>query len=230
MGKKKLVLGLALSVFFFFAGNTAYALGPLSTYCRQWNQCVDSKWRAVAGFEESSLFYVHLDSFGRVLEIREDRGMPPAKKQMAHRFISSLKGLPKPPQRVPSPFWIEVYLCNDLNQSLVRLYNLNWNEYMEELQRSVKQKWMPPKSKKSNHATVRFSVDSNGKLSDLVISKSTGNLLADQAALDAVRKAAPFKPLLDGAEESVDVEFTLDYNVHKNSNADTSGAVIRHNF
>ena len=51
----------------------------------------------------------------------------------------------------------------------------------------------------SGEAHVYFVVDSGGQVLNLSVARSSGNPIIDQAALDTVRKAAPFPPIPNGA-------------------------------
>lgn len=91
----------------------------------------------------------------------------------------------------------------------------DFGPYMAELQRRIKRAWYPPKSHESDRIQVIFKVQTNGTMSHLRVSKASSSAIANQAALKAVQNAAPFSPLPDGAPESVDIQFTFDYNVFK---------------
>jgi TonB family protein len=58
-----------------------------------------------------------------------------------------------------------------------------------------------------------FKILKDGKMENLLISKSSGVALVDQAALNAVESAQPFAQLPSGAPSDIVIEFTLDYNV-----------------
>jgi len=51
----------------------------------------------------------------------------------------------------------------------------------------------------SGEAHVYFVVDSGGQVLNLSVARSSGNPIIDQAALDTVRKAAPFPPIPNGS-------------------------------
>lgn len=51
----------------------------------------------------------------------------------------------------------------------------------------------------NNDVQVAFTVSANGALGGLRIARSSGSAALDKAALDAVRRAAPFPPIPDGA-------------------------------
>lgn len=61
--------------------------------------------------------------------------------------------------------------------------------------------WYPPAARRDGQegrALVRFSLDREGQLVALRVSESSGNPLLDEAALETVRRAAPFPPPPDG--------------------------------
>lgn len=91
--------------------------------------------------------------------------------------------------------------------------NPDFSAYMAELQRRIKKHWFPPKTNESRKIIVQFKVALDGTMSNLRITQSSGVLIADQSALRAVEDANPFKALPKDAPESVDIEFTFDYNV-----------------
>lgn len=91
--------------------------------------------------------------------------------------------------------------------------DVDFGPYMADLQRRIKRQWFPPRAEESKRVRVVFKVASDGAISELKISESSNSEGADRAGLLAVSKAAPFRPLPVGAPESVDIQFTFDYNV-----------------
>lgn len=91
--------------------------------------------------------------------------------------------------------------------------DVDFGPYMQDLQRRIKRAWFPPRGQESRRVKVIFKINTNGELSALRISGSSGVAIADQAALQAVQNAAPFRQLPAGAPPQVDIEFTFDYNV-----------------
>jgi TonB family protein len=102
---------------------------------------------------------------------------------------------------------------NNRGRSTGAQADVDFGPYMADLQRRIKKHWFPPKGNESKRVIVVFKIHSGGDLSDLRIDHSSGVALADNAALKAVEDAAPFKPLPTGAPDSVDIQFTFDYNV-----------------
>jgi TonB family protein len=83
------------------------------------------------------------------------------------------------------------------------------------LTRQIKRAWFPPRGTTNTlRIVVTFKVNKAGELSDLKVASSSGNAVADKAALEAVERAAPFRNLPE-KDSSYDepVTFTFDYHV-----------------
>lgn len=90
----------------------------------------------------------------------------------------------------------------------------DFGPYMRELQRRVKMNWDPPKGNESKRVVLLFKIAKDGRLLSCRVHKSSGMPSADQAALKAVELTAPFRPLpADFKGQSIDIQFTFDYNV-----------------
>lgn len=90
----------------------------------------------------------------------------------------------------------------------------DFGPYMRELQRRIKMNWDPPKGNESKRVVLLFSISRDGRLLNVKVYKSSGLAVADKAAISAVQLTAPFKPLPpDFKGNSVDIQFTFDYNV-----------------
>jgi TonB family protein len=77
----------------------------------------------------------------------------------------------------------------------------------------------------SKHVVVLYRIACNGKLLQARVQSSSGLPVADQAALTAVRAAAPFPPLPAAyTGNSVDVEFDFDYEMMGQKSQAASGA------
>jgi len=85
---------------------------------------------------------------------------------------------------------------------------------MRELQRRIKMNWSPPKGNESKRVVLLFSISRDGRLLNVKVYKSSGIPTCDNAAIQAVQLTAPFKPLPpEYRGDSVDIQFTFDYNV-----------------
>lgn len=90
----------------------------------------------------------------------------------------------------------------------------DFGPYMKELQRRIKMNWDPPKGNESKRVVLLFSIARDGRLLNVKVHRSSGLQAADKAAIDAVKLTAPFRPLPpDFKGDSVDIQFTFDYNV-----------------
>ena len=90
----------------------------------------------------------------------------------------------------------------------------DFGPYMKELQRRIKMNWDPPKGNESKRVILLFSIARDGRLLNVKVHKSSGLPVADNAAIDAVKLTAPFRPLPPEFKgNSVDIQFTFDYNV-----------------
>ena len=100
------------------------------------------------------------------------------------------------------------------HKPVVQESEINWQSYVAHVEKKIKKNWVPPKMDTKNHIMVSFKIHKNGEVSDLYILKSSKIQSVDSAALDAVRKAAPFDKLPKQFKgESIPIEFTFDYNV-----------------
>ncbi len=97
--------------------------------------------------------------------------------------------------------------------SIAAKKDIDFGPYMNELQRRIKHAWRPPRGNESKRVIVTFKINKGGELSNLLIKKGSGFEPSDKAALLAIQNAAPFARLPEGAPNSVDIEFTFDYNV-----------------
>ena len=90
----------------------------------------------------------------------------------------------------------------------------DFGPYMRELQRRIKMNWDPPKGNESKRVVLLFKIAKDGRLLSCSVFKSSGLQNADAAALNAVKLAAPFRPLPPEYKgQNIDIQFTFDYNV-----------------
>lgn len=67
--------------------------------------------------------------------------------------------------------------------------------YLAELRRRVQSVWKYPNGSENLQATVKFDLNRDGYVSDVVITKSSGRNDFDASVLHAVKKASPFPPI-----------------------------------
>lgn len=78
-----------------------------------------------------------------------------------------------------------------------------WGDYLSLLNRAINQNWQRVSVADTRRTRLRFRVDRQGNLADLRLVQPSGDALADEAAIQAVRAAAPFAPLPQSASEQV---------------------------
>jgi len=89
----------------------------------------------------------------------------------------------------------------------------DFGPYMSDLQKRIKMNWSPPKGNESKRVVLLFSIDRDGHLLNVKVHQSSGISACDQAAIRAVQLTL-FKPLPPEFKgNSVDIQFTFDYNV-----------------
>lgn len=104
-----------------------------------------------------------------------------------------------------------------------------WAPYMRELQRQIRSNWVPPKFDFSARVILVFTIEKDGRLSKSAVYKSSGVAAADEAAIEALKKAAPFKPLpAEFKGNSIDIQFTFDYNVFGKNNSSRNTSELLH--
>lgn len=92
--------------------------------------------------------------------------------------------------------------------------DVDFGPYMRELQRRIKMNWDPPQGSESKRVVVLFKVAKDGRLLSSRIFQSSDVYDVDRAALNAVALTAPFRRLpSDFNGQSIDIQFTFDYNV-----------------
>jgi TonB family protein len=92
-------------------------------------------------------------------------------------------------------------------------HDVDFGPYMAEMQRKIKGQWSPPKAGETRKVVVQFKLSAEGEPSHLQLIHSSGSEESDRKALAAVTEASPYAHLPSGAPDSVDIQFTFDYNV-----------------
>lgn len=85
-------------------------------------------------------------------------------------------------------------------------------DYKTYLQRRVMRNYYPPKCSSPGPTEVAFSIERNGGVTCVRLKKSSGCPLYDRAALEAVERAVPYKPL---PEERANLNVAVDFNFAK---------------
>jgi TonB family protein len=88
----------------------------------------------------------------------------------------------------------------------------DFGPYLAQVQTKIRAHWHPPTVDQPKHVVVLYRIACDGHLVRVGVKTSSGLAVADQAALAAVKSAAPFPPLpMTYVGRNVDVEFDFDY-------------------
>ena len=86
---------------------------------------------------------------------------------------------------------------------------IDWDSYMAVVQNKIKQVWEPAPNQ-SRRAIAQFSISRNGEVSNIRIITSSGSEHGDRRAINAIKQAAPFRPLPSNYKnDHVDIQFTF---------------------
>lgn len=97
--------------------------------------------------------------------------------------------------------------------------DVDYGSYIAEMQKRIKKAWFPPKGNESKTITVKFKIKKGGDLGRVKLLVSSGMAMADEAAIEAVKNAAPFPPLPSGSPDEIEIKFTFDYSVFNGGKA-----------
>lgn len=87
------------------------------------------------------------------------------------------------------------------------------SEYVAQMEKKIRKAWFPPKGEETKKIILKFKISSQGVVSSVRLKSSSGIMIADEAAMTAVKTASPFAPLPKGAPDPVEILFTFDYSV-----------------
>jgi TonB family protein len=89
-----------------------------------------------------------------------------------------------------------------------QINGVNWGPYLKDVSRRIRHHWSPSEERQDSGAVVTFTLAKDGTLLSEKLKKSSGSKAQDQAALSAVRYAAPFKPFPTNYPQN---DFTLEH-------------------
>ncbi|MBX9667870.1 MAG: TonB family protein [Candidatus Obscuribacterales bacterium] len=85
----------------------------------------------------------------------------------------------------------------------------DFEPYLVEIKRKILSIWTPPDTKDLCQASVVFALNREGQITNCNIKTSSGDRAVDEAAMEAVRHAAPFGRLPDPNMERLPMEYVL---------------------
>jgi TonB family protein len=120
--------------------------------------------------------------------------------QMAHKFLDSR--LRKPPIGFPTAA---------ISATKPQGKEADSGGYIADVKSRIKAVWSPPKGHEADLVLTQFKIHKNGEVSDLKLVVTSSFAPSNEAALAALKNASPFKPLPEGAADTVDAQFTFSY-------------------
>ncbi len=85
----------------------------------------------------------------------------------------------------------------------------NFEPYLIEIKRKILSIWTPPDSKDLCQASVVFTLNPDGQVTNCYIKTSSGDRAVDEAAMETVRHASPFGRLPDPSMDKLPLEYAL---------------------
>jgi len=82
-------------------------------------------------------------------------------------------------------------------------------DYLQNAADKIKAAWQAPEDTLPKSENATFSINKDGKVSDLILDQVTGHNGADKALIAAVLKASPLAPLPDGVGELIQTKLQL---------------------
>lgn len=95
----------------------------------------------------------------------------------------------------------------------------DFGAYLADMEKKIRKNWFPPRGNENAKIIVAFKLNTQGKVSSVRLKTSSGLMIADTAATDAIKNAGPFGSLPKGAPDKVDIVFTFDYTVFNGGKA-----------
>ena len=90
-----------------------------------------------------------------------------------------------------------------------------FDDYMRDLQKTIKSNWHPPIDSTSNRVTLLFSIDKEGNIHSIQLKKSSGLPATDISAIRAVSELKKFRPLPKEYDvNEITIEFNFDFKVY----------------
>ena len=157
------------------------------------------------------------------LIIGEETSVFPAKKSEGEK-----KNLPSVSQLTPSYKKLALqYKLEGAPEEIEEGQEISLNttefkyvSYFSKLKRRISMVWKYPEKARikglQGRLTLRFVLDSDGRLIDIVVVKSSGFLILDEGAVEAVKKAAPFYALPETFGKKLSIVADFQYKLSNN--------------
>ncbi len=184
----------------------------LTTYCKSIAQALQEKIKITPGLEGIHLSFT-VDAAGNIRDTQFKTGSKRSvETDRMYTQLQSVKTVAPIPAGISEKNLKLMLVCCPKHGLEVGLHDVDLGPYMADFNRRVKRAWFPPAGAESARVKCSFVLGDDGRLSDLKVSKSSSNTVADESARKALQNAAPFRPLPDGSLPHVEIDFSFDIN------------------
>ena len=84
--------------------------------------------------------------------------------------------------------------------------------YIQDLKMKIHSNWNPPQVDESKSVKILFTIMKDGTVKDIKVIKSSGDIVADNKAIEAVKNSSPFQSLPEKYDkDSVDILFDFEH-------------------
>jgi TonB family protein len=216
MAPSKVLVFLTVFLSIFNSASAFAVDGPITQYCHQLESLLRRDWKAVAPLSEMASIDFQVTNNGDIEEVQSSKRFAGSEafQAVGKKVIQDLKKVDAPPYAAPNPLWLTAQLCNRVAAIRVAWRDCDLPSYVRDVKLRVKRSWFPPKGGPPARVVLKFRIDREGNASRLRLAQTSGSADLDRSALLAAQRASPFGPMPDGSPDGVDINFTLDYNLH----------------
>ncbi len=168
-------------------------------------------WKTSSKFDDTVVIDFVVDSQGNITKVKAKPKAPEESRQAGEELIKSLAKVEAPYPVMRPPIGLSANLNNQVEKISVAYCDPDFGPYMSSIVRALAKTWSAPPGYETHLPIVTFKIARDGKASEIKLSKTCGDPVADEAALKAVREATPFNATPIGSPEFVDIEFGFDY-------------------
>lgn len=107
------------------------------------------------------------------------------------------------------------YVSKRMHSETGTAAKIDMKPYVAEVSRKIKAGWFPPARQPYKVVRVSFVVTPQGQLANLKVTQSSGHAQVDEAARQAVLRAAPFAPLPAGCDVPKLIDYSFEHTSHQ---------------
>ena len=89
--------------------------------------------------------------------------------------------------------------------------SVEFADYMQQVREKIQNNWIAPDVLETGHAVIVFRISDSGELISLNVKESSGNVVFDEAAIEALNKSVPFPSFPLGTTRSaITIQYDFD--------------------